>query len=549
MGIYSEKSIPRWAGVIILIAAFIAIYQPWLLGDRELFRLEGLYAVSATEFDPSMPMVTAHGVAIQNVFPFFPAMASVFQKVLGMPMEFSLRFLAVLMMAATAVIVYFAAASERSYRAGLVAAAMYIGTFLALEKGIEGYPTTTNAFFLLSAQLLFFQFGIRQTNWNAAWIVGSALLAMGFFTGGFLIILYFVFPMFFFRRPLSVKSKFRKPGFPVGVALLAAAVLVWGAPFWLMSHRVPFQYLGWADSTLWDYISEVLLFPVMLPVRLLPWALIAWMPFCVALQALDTTPIFSRYLRTLTFATLALLWLLPQGEPREIFYLLGPLSILVGINYELGIRRYGIKVRKLLVFCEYFTVGLALAVGGICFAPERWLSWFISLNNTLDFRLAPEFRLTALVAVAVLLSLTVFLHYSRKTQPVWLILLTTTAAAGIFYGIVMHPYRAQEEVKREFGTTIRRALDGQPGGTLYKSNILDLYGELFYSGAKVVKLQSLEELPEDQETVYLISTEFPQYPDRSWSNLLPPDYSYRNHRLSLWKGVKRERKAQPAPLI
>ena len=45
MGIYSEKSIPRWAGVIILIAAFIAIYQPWLLGDRELFRLEGLYAV------------------------------------------------------------------------------------------------------------------------------------------------------------------------------------------------------------------------------------------------------------------------------------------------------------------------------------------------------------------------------------------------------------------------------------------------------------------------------------------------------------------------
>lgn len=85
----------------------------------------------------------------------------------------------------------------------------------------------------------------------------------------------------------------------------------------------------------------------------------------------------------------------------------------------------------------------------------------------------------------------------------------------------MHPYRVQEEVKREFGTTIRRALDGQPGGTLYKSNILDLYGELFYSGAKVVKLQSLEELPEDQETVYLISTEFPQYPDRSWSNLLP----------------------------
>ena len=60
----------------------------------------------------------------------------------------------------------------------------------------------------------------------------------------------------------------------------------------------------------------------------------------------------------------------------------------------------------------------------------------------------------------------------------------------------MHGQLIAGEVKREFGTTIRRALDGQPGGTLYKSNILDLYGELFYSGAKVVKLQSLEELPE-----------------------------------------------------
>lgn len=77
------------------------------------------------------------------------------------------------------------------------------------------------------------------------------------------------------------------------------------------------------------------------------------------------------------------------------------------------------------------------------------------------------------------------------------------------------------------------------GRKLYKSNILDLYGELYYSGTEVRRILELDELPTTEEVVYLISTEFPQYPDRSWVNLLAPDYSYRGHRLFLWKGTLR----------
>lgn len=549
MGIYSEKSIPCWAGILIIITAFVVIFQPWQLSNRELFRLEGLYAVSANEFNFSLPAATAHGVIIQNVFPLFPAIVSILQKKLNWPMEFSLRFLSILMMLSTAVIVYFAAASVRSCRAGLVAAAMYISTFFALEKGIAGYPTTTNAFLLLSAQLLFFQFGIRQSNWNAAWIISALFLTMGFFTSGFLTIFYFIFPMFFFRRPLSVKSKIKKPGFIIGITMLIAAILIWGTSWGLSSHRESFQYLAWTNLTLWDYFKEVLLFPVMLPLWLLPWGFIAWMPFCVALQSSDTTPIFSRYLRMLTFAMFILLCFLPQDEPGKIFYLLGPLSILVGIYYELGIRRYGIKIRKLLFICEYFTLGLALAICAICFAPEWCQNRFLSLTNSLNFRLSPGFLPMAIITILILLILSIFLHCSYKTYPIWLVLLTTITATGIFYGMVIHPYRAQEETKRKFGEVIRHALYNQPHGTLYKSNILDLYGELFYAGAKVAKLQKLEDLPEKEETIYLISTEFPQYPDRSWSNLLPPNYSYRSHHLFLWKGVKRGEKIPATPLI
>ena len=83
-----------------------------------------------------------------------------------------------------------------------------------------------------------------------------------------------------------------------------------------------------------DYWQEALTFPLMLPVRLLPWSIIAWLPFCVALQTTDQTPIFSRYLRTLTLSTLLLLWLMPAHDARELLYLLGPLAIQTGLFYD-----------------------------------------------------------------------------------------------------------------------------------------------------------------------------------------------------------------------
>ena len=540
MGIYTEKPISPWMGVLILLIAFLAIHEPWLLGMRELFRQEGFYAVQAVELQPSSTLVTAHDVPIQDAFPLYPALSGLLMRGFGVPAEFALRTVSLLMLAATAVLTYFAAASERSCRAGLVAAGMYISTFLVLEKACDGDPATSNAFFLLAAQLLFFQYGIRRTNWNAAWISSLALLGFGFFSGGFRVLLYFVFPMFFFRRPLSVKSKFRKPGFAIGVALLAVCILAWSIPYLKIMHHTQLLHIRFEDFTPGGWLQEVALFPLMLPLRLLPWSLIAWIPFCVALQALDSTPILSRYLRTLVFASLALLWLLPDGDPVELLYLLGPLSILVGINYELGMRRYGFKIRKALILCSAFAVVAALSVGVVCFVSQEWLTPFLSLSNSLDFAASAGYRGWAAVAVLVLLYIAWRLYRGRSARPVWIMLLATSAAAGIFCGAVLTPYRAQADDKREFGRSFRNALRGEPAEKLYKGNILDLYGELCYVGLPVVKIQELDELPLNDRIVYLVDTEFPQYPERSWRNLLPPDFRYRGHRICIWKGVLRQ---------
>ena len=539
MGVYQEKMIPRWAGILVLALAFLVLFEPWFLGVRELFREEGFYAVLAAEFSPDSPVVTAHGVAIRNAYPLYPALTALLNRGLGLEMELALRLLSVIMVAASAVVVYIAAASERSSRAGLAAAAMYLGTNLMLEKAVDGDPATMNAFLLLAAQLLFFQFGVRRTNWSMGWIWSLALLSLGFLCGGFKVVLLFVFPMFFFRRPLSVKSKFRKAGFPVGIAILAVTILLWGLPHWLTGRGVQPEALWFSWIPLSDYLLKLLYFPFDFALRLLPWTLIAWIPFCVALQALDETPILSRYLRTLAISTLALLWLLPDNDPRDLIFLLGPLSILVGINYELAMRRYGNRLRKALVLCEYFLIAAAVAIGAGCFVPEDFLSNFMSLSLSSGFSDSFHYRLFAMFAAALLLLLAIYVHCGRKSRALWLMLLCTSMGMGIFFWTVLQPYRAQEREKRDFGAEIANRLRGESVQTLYKSNILDLYGELYYAGVKVRKLQEPFRLPAEEKTVYLLGTEFPQMPDRVWINLLPADYSYRKHRLGLWKGELR----------
>ena len=148
MGLYSETSWKKSTAVIVLSAAFLVIYLPWVFGNRELFRDESLYAVETVEYGKNLFQVTAHGVPVYSNAPLFPAASSLVWKVTGLPVEVIMRGISMLMLAAGAVLVYFAAASQREPRAGWVAAAFYLTPLIALEKAVEGNPATMAAFFL-----------------------------------------------------------------------------------------------------------------------------------------------------------------------------------------------------------------------------------------------------------------------------------------------------------------------------------------------------------------------------------------------------------------
>ncbi len=540
MGIYSERKFSYATGFLILLAAFLALYLPAFFNTREFFRQEGIYAAAAQEVEHSGFAAPAGRSALRVAHPLFPALASLVYRATGLPMEMVLRGISVLLLGATTIVVYLAAASERSCRAGWVAAAMYFSCAVAMEKGSDGYPLTLEAFFLLAAQLLFFNFGVRRVNWNFAWISFAVLGTAAFFTGGLGMLVFLIAPLFFLRRPLSVSSKFRKPGFIVALAVVVTALLYWWAPFY-GSGRQQLESAGleWLDISLSSYLEEIIAFPLYLVIRLLPWSLIAWLPFCVALQSLDATPIFSRYLRTLCFVTIALLLLIPKADSGWMLFAVGPLSILVGINYELGMRRYGARFRRVLRLGEFFALGVAVLVAGACFLPLEWLKLFFSLSKTLAFREAAGYGIVAFGAIGAALLIALLLRHGRETEPVWLQLLLVSLAGGVFFCCVLQPYQAQEKYKRILGNDIRMALAANRANRIYKIDINDLHGGLFYSGAEVVKVGSLDELPESEPVIYLIATEFPQRPDRSWSNLFPPGYTYRGQKLALWKGVLR----------
>ena len=537
MGVYQEKQYPLFFSLCFVLLIAVAIQVPWLLPARELFRQEGLFAVEAGEFDFARGMVTAHGVGIRNGFPLFPALAALVSGLTHWNMVLVIRLISLIMLLATGCVVFAGTAASRSAKDGVVALAVYLTSVIVMEKGVMGTPVTTGAFFLLSAQMLFFYFGVRRNNWNKAWVVSMLLLAVAFLAAGFQTIFFFFFPMLFFRRPLSGKAKFRKPGFVVGVVILLLTVAAWAFPYLFAYGQMPLDYTWWSKGTFDEVLENLWRFPLMLPVRFLPWSLILWLPFCVALQALDRTPIFGRYLRTLFFATAGLFWFLPELDSQEIIYLAGPLAIMCGNSYELGMRRYGNRIRNWLVLVELGTLAAAFMTAFIWLARADYLNNLFSFGYSLGFRETGYFKYVASGCCLAAFLCFVYIFFLRSKEAVYRVLLVGMLAAATFYSGTLYLYKIQPHDKRDLGNRIGSVLkaEGHEGGVLYKSDISDLYGPLFYSGARVVKITGSDNIPETEDVVFWLSTAFPVRSERSWTILMSENYG--GHVIGLWKGV------------
>lgn len=523
-----EERITPFQSIVWSLAFFILFFAFWI-GGRELFRQEGLYASCAQEFSLETPF-SAHGVVHNDVQPLFPALASVLNRI-GIPMEYALRLISITMLGAWSLLAASVAARRRNLRAGVVTFLCCAGTIFAMGKGIDGVPATMSAFFLLAGQVSFFHFGNRLANWNKAWLSASLLWILAFLAGGPIVLLYCIIPIFFLRRPLSVSSKFNTSGFFIACALLIFTVgwrILYSGGTWQMDF-LPQEFSGWEN------FKRLLIFPLLLPIRFFPWSLLMWLPFCAALQAIDPTPVFSKYLRTIFSVALTLMWLLPDRPANELFFIIGPLAIMTGLNYELGIRRYRQWFTKALYLGEIIIVIAALAMAAMLL-PARWLAVFPFLD-TKELIYREGYSVVIAAALILLAVLAVFFHLQRKQYPVWNMVLKLTVCCAIFCNILILPAYITERRWRDLGRDISTALPPDAKGkTLYKLDINGMFCGLFYAGVPVKKIKNLDELPSG-ETIYLIASGFPRHFGWRWSPLLPPDYNFEGEHLTMWRGI------------
>ncbi|MBE6375490.1 MAG: hypothetical protein E7050_03390 [Lentisphaerae bacterium] len=537
-----ENRVGMRRGILLLCVLFLLLTLPWILSQCELFRQEGVFAAVASGYadsrwNPALGFAAqAHDMPLSDVFPLYPFLVSLLYRC-NVPMEMALRIISTFMLGVLALLSGIAAGSRINKRAGIVAACCCFGTLFALGKGVFGGAEVMAACFLLAAQLLFFHYGSRLADWNSAWISSAIFLTLGFLTRGPVVILFFIFPLFFLRRPLSFTGKFRTPGFLIGIAFLVLIILFWALPLGIsLRNYSDATDMGLLSSAV--YWRDVLFFLVQFPLRMLPWSLIMWMPFCVALQAISPVPVFSRYLRTLFFANLALVWLLPGASSSLIFFLIGPLSILTGLTYDLGVRRYGAWIRKALIAGGLFFPVIMLVIIVLTFIPVRFLHLFGDPEKMMYREVFPGYIYLALGALLMLMLLGFIYSFGRCRFPVWVQLVLICFGIGVFYTAEILPYQMMNSNWRKLGNDIQKALP-ENVSCLYKYEIDGLYSGLFYTKCPVRKLQSLEDLENLGDTVYVISSQLPVDPGWVWTPLLPDDYRYGGVNVSLWRGVRR----------
>ena len=538
-----EESVLKWYKAAFLIAcAFLMMYSPIQIGDRELYWRESDYAAVASEMNMAMPTTTAHGKIIADTYPLFPWLAAYCDRILGIDTAIALRLISILSLAILALIVWETGRHAAGTLAASVAAAFMISSNIVIEKTLDGYPNMTALLFLSAAWFTWFTYGAVKGSWNTAWLVSSLFCGLSFYANGWSSLIYFFFPLLFMRRPLTVWQKLRKPGFLAGLAIILFFVLMWGIPRWKTGADIPFADYSFYTNTIAEYIQHIFLFPIDTLLRLLPWAIIMWPAFCPAYFPLDKNPIFSRYLRTIAISIFALICLSPYSKTRDILVLCPPLAILTGINYQLFARRHRLLYAKFLRPLSIVPIIAGSALITFYLIPSQWFGDLIQLNRGIAFRENSKYIILGTVYGSLLITTGIYLIVKAKYKlRLWVHIMLLMTCAMLVFWAVGHPYKAQEDSKRNLGIYLRNALVKfySPNMTVYKDRVIEgLYGECYYLGCHVIEINSYTELPQDKDEVFLISTDVPIFTERLWTNMLPRHMQHKDRKIYLWKGEK-----------
>ena len=543
MAIHQEKCPPLLVAVLFLAVAFLLVYPLWKIGLRDLFWDEGEYAAIIAEMQSFPPDCSAHGELIFGYYPLYPLLVKGL-VMMGLSMEFSLRFISVAALAGLTVMVGIIGFRMAGIQAGAAAAAIMFTNLIAAEKSIEGFPNTLLVLLCFSGWILWFFLGQFGGSWNLGWLSAGLFAGLSFYCGGWSALFCFLVPMMFLKRPFTPWRRLSGLGFPAGVAILLSFILLWIIPRWTAGFAWIPQF---ENMTLLEYVIHLFEMTWDLAFRLLPWTFFLYAPFCAALIVLDKNPLFSKYLRTLFVVTAVILIFNPLSRARDILYVIPVFSLLAGLNYEIVVRRHG------NVMCRILQWGAAAA-----FLVSAG-TFFLKLLPAEIFQRIPVinraiFDSGLLVwpgllenAAGILLAGTAYFLASKKSN-IWLTTVLVFTAGILCFNTIIMPRKYIEHSRSNIGYAFRRALGRSCRNdmTVYKdSAISGLYTECHYLGTRIRTIQFSDTGELKDKELYLLSPSSIQPPDssRTWSRIM--DVVYKKQNLYMWKGILNDRNDGP----
>ncbi len=543
---YVEHPAPRWWWAWLAVL-FVVLLVPhcWL---PELTHNEARYAVIAQEmashYNFLSPTLFGQKVFVFPLCSWILALASFLVPLSELTIRLLLGLVPTALLALTCGWISYRLAGAH---AGAVSAAavMSIGV-VAFQRGALGEENMIFALLINGAWLLWYRLGRVRKRWFLAWLLAHLLVCLAILAGGMKAVFFFYFPLLWLRRPLKIRRRIAQADHWLSLLLMVAAIAAWI----LLVPEMKEYFLAFfrnfeAKAATRGYVSRLIRFPLRTVLGILPWAFLAWPTYCEAFRPLERQPIFSSFLRTVVSSLFFVFWFLPLGSPAMLMPLLGPMAILIGMNYDLLVRRYGPELLLIVRVAGWFTLfcGVLVAVMVVVF-----------MGSPIFTELPQSVYITAIVLVVLSCVMALVCMRWRLRLPVWLMVLLGVLMVRMMFGGSFLVFRyATKNEKRQLAAQLSSVLPETDDEVyvLFESNKGLFPAEWFYLKRRVVRLESAEQQAPDEEpkqylpdkqVVYVLGERLePIAKNREWIPLTDPIEWHDDNVFRLWKGVLTER--------
>ncbi len=500
---------------------------------------EAVYAAVAQDMCENGNWLNPHFQGMPcKIFPLYPwlvSLCSFFQT----PTDFTVRLPAALAIFGMAIIAGITASKHRGEGCGIAAALIVMSSFVCMRMGLIAQSETLHAFLISAAWFYWYETGPQRLHWERAWGISLGLVALDMLNVGLKAPLFFYVPLLLATRPPRIKRQLQHHAHILWLLLYALLFYLWVRTF---SQQPVFSWDsivgGTADPTPQSFFAHLVIFPVSCLVYLLPWGLLAWMPFCLALRPLEPPGSVCGFLRAVVFSLFFFCWIMPGASPLRLLPVVAPLAVLISFNLEIVLQR-GLHFWR---WCINSTA--CLLVLGMFIAAFFWGLGALGRVTLLPVEMTESLLSNAFYAVlAILIFACAVLTIMRcfGTSPLlgigWCAFgcrfLYLAVMLPLFFGTVEDRRYAAGQIRGQFPPPVNALQPQREVEETFDDNSAQIkhiylvseasYSAIsFYLGRPVIRITNpTTDLPAHAPVVYMLSTTPPTIPERSWKAISP----------------------------